>query len=306
MVAFPTETVYGLGANALDAAAVAKIFAAKGRPEYNPLIVHVASASAAKRLVRRWDERAEKLAAAFWPGPLTLVLPKSPEVPDSVTAGLDTVAIRVPAHPVAAALLEASQLAIAAPSANRSSEVSPTRAEHVLKSLGGRIDLILDGGATDVGIESTVVDLTDDVARILRPGVIGIDRIREHIAIEPAASNVGEAAPRPSPGMLDRHYAPRAVVRLFSHEELDEVRREIAYATEVQEVTGAIIFPGVDINATHVVRMPDDAAGYARVLYETFHALDDRGCDILFVQRPPRSSEWDGVRDRVQRAAHAG
>src|SRR5919202_2722131 len=172
LVAFPTETVYGLGANALDAAAVARIFAAKGRPAYNPLITHVADVAGARRLARHWPESAERLAAAFWPGPLTVVVPKRPEVPDAVTAGLDSVAVRVPAHPVALALLREAALPVAAPSANRSTQLSPTTARHVEQALGDRVDLILDGGPTRVGIESTVVDLTGDVPVLLRPGLL--------------------------------------------------------------------------------------------------------------------------------------
>ncbi|MGH7647660.1 MAG: L-threonylcarbamoyladenylate synthase, partial [Gemmatimonadaceae bacterium] len=160
LVAFPTETVYGLGANALDASAVARIFSAKGRPTYDPLIVHVMNVSGARAVAREWPDTAERLAAVFWPGPLTVVVPKQPFVPDIVTAGLDTVAVRVPSHPVARAILEAAAVPIAAPSANRFTEVSPTRAEHVARTLGDRVDLIIDGGPTTVGIESTVVDVS--------------------------------------------------------------------------------------------------------------------------------------------------
>src|SRR5690348_13744143 len=174
LVAFPTETVYGLGANALDASAVARIFAAKGRPANNPLIIHIADASDVRKVVADWPESAGRLAERFWPGPLTLVLPRCDAVPDAVTAGGPTVAVRVPAHPVAQALVRAAGVPIAAPSANRSMELSPTRAEHVLRGLDGRIDVLLDGGPTAGGIESTVLDLTATPPRLLRPGLIGV------------------------------------------------------------------------------------------------------------------------------------
>ena len=177
LVAFPTETVYGLGANALDPNAVERIYSAEGRPAYNPLIVHIADASDAPLIAAEWPERAEMLARAFWPGPLTIVLPKKPNVPDGVTAGLPSVAIRVPAHPVARALLAAARIPVAAPSANRSMMLSPTTAAHVAKSLGDSVDLILDGGPTNVGIESTVIDLTTPTPTLLRPGMISAEAI---------------------------------------------------------------------------------------------------------------------------------
>ena len=179
LVAFPTETVYGLGAHALDEAAVARIYAAKGRPSYNPLIVHVTDAEAAKALVADWPTNAALLARAFWPGPLTLVLPKRGIVPDAITAGLPSVAVRVPAHPVALALLREARIPIAAPSANRCTELSPTTAAHVVESLGDVVDLIVDGGPTTVGIESTVVDLSGPAPRVLRPGMISAAQIAE-------------------------------------------------------------------------------------------------------------------------------
>lgn len=303
LVAFPTETVYGLGANALNAAAVEKIFATKGRPDWNPLIVHVASAAAAKQLVAHWDERAERLAAAFWPGPLTMVLAKSPEVPDLVTAGLPTVAIRVPSHPVALALLEAAQLPLAAPSANRSTEISPTRAEHVLKSLGGRVDLILDGGETQVGIESTVVDLSDITARLLRPGVISMTQLRAVMPFE-AARERREGETMKSPGQMDRHYAPRAFVRLFDRTEMAEVKKEIAAAQHVGERCALLALDRIDLGASYFIQMPAHPDKYAQQLYRALHDLDDAGCDLAFIERPPAAAEWDAVHDRLRRAAH--
>ena len=213
LVAFPTETVYGLGANALDAAAVARIFAAKGRPSFNPLIVHVPAVAQAQELVTDWPEVAEQLARAFWPGPLTLVLGKRDVVPDIVTAGLANVAVRVPSHPIALALLRAARRPIAAPSANRYTRLSPTTAAHVAASLGDAVDLVIDGGPTTVGIESTVVDVTGPVPRLLRPGMLGLDALRAvvgEVAPPVAAPAVDDEAPRPSPGMTARHYAPHA------------------------------------------------------------------------------------------------
>ncbi|HTU92605.1 MAG TPA: L-threonylcarbamoyladenylate synthase, partial [Gemmataceae bacterium] len=214
LVAFPTETVYGLGANALDASAVARIFAAKGRPANNPLIVHVANAGEARNVVADWPASAALLAEYFWPGPLTLVLPKRDTVPDVVTAGGPTVAVRVPAHPVAQALSRAADLPIAAPSANRSTELSPTRAEHVLRGLDGRIEMLLDGGPTSGGIESTVLDLTATPPRLLRPGLIGVAEIEAVIGSLARVCSLTVAVqnspqPLPSPGMMPRHYAPR-------------------------------------------------------------------------------------------------
>src|SRR5581483_10612849 len=211
LVAFPTETVYGLGANALDAEAVARIFAAKGRPANNPLIVHVPDVAAARELVTDWPETAERLAERFWPGPLTLALPRRETIPDIVTAGGPTVAVRVPAHPVALALFRAAGVPVAAPSANRSGYLSPTRAEHVLAGLDGRIEMVLDAGPVPGGIESTVLDLTGDPPRLLRPGLVSPAELEAVIGpirtAEPAPT--GGDRPLPSPGMLSRHYAPR-------------------------------------------------------------------------------------------------
>jgi L-threonylcarbamoyladenylate synthase len=211
LVAFPTETVYGLGANALDASAVARIFAAKGRPANNPLIVHISETSQVQQVAADWPASAERLAERFWPGPLTLVLPKRDTVPEIVTARGPTVAVRVPAHPVAEALLRASGLPIAAPSANRSTELSPTRAEHVLGGLQGRIEMLLDGGPTSGGIESTVLDLTTIPPRLLRPGPIGVAELEAVIGslARDAPIPVETSHALPSPGMMPRHYAPR-------------------------------------------------------------------------------------------------
>lgn len=319
LVAFPTETVYGLGAAALDPAAVARIFAAKGRPSYNPLIVHVADAGAARALAAEWSPAAERLADAFWPGPLTLVVPRRPGVPDAVTAGLPSVALRVPAHPVAHALLREAGIPVAAPSANRSTQVSPTTAAHVERSLGGRVELILDAGPTPVGIESTVVSLAGEVPTLLRPGTLSLDEVRGVVGeVEVAAASGGGRAARPSPGMLDRHYAPRAEVRLLRHPaDVDFVMVDPEDPTKlllVQAKSAAppertavlslarFTYPG----GPRVVLMPADAREYAARLYATLHRLDDDGFQRILVEEPPDTPEWDGVRDRLRRAAHPG
>ncbi|HEX2093234.1 MAG TPA: L-threonylcarbamoyladenylate synthase [Longimicrobiaceae bacterium] len=306
LVAFPTETVYGLGAHALDPAAVARIFTAKGRPSYNPLIVHLAEAGGAPRLAGTWPEVAERLAATFWPGPLTLVVPRASVVPDAVTAGLPSVALRVPAHPVAHALLREAGIPVAAPSANRSTQISPTTAAHVERSLGDRVDLILDGGPTPVGIESTVVSLTGGVPTILRPGSLSIDELRAVVGeVAVASAEPRGTAARPSPGMLDRHYAPRAEVRLFDSAERAEALR-LAEELGRQGRQVGVLTLGPAVLAPDVVEMPRDARLYSARLYAVLHELDDRGCDPILIERVPDAPEWDGVRDRLHRAAHSG
>lgn len=305
LVAFPTETVYGLGADALDAAAVRRIFAAKGRPSYNPLIAHVASVEAARELVAEWPPAAERLAAAFWPGPLTLVLRKRAHVPDEVTAGLPTVAVRVPGHPVALALLRAAGRPVAAPSANPSTRVSPTTALHVEKGLGHAVDLILDGGPTTVGIESTVVDLTREPPALLRPG--SLPREALEAVVGPLSSSGGPdgEAPRASPGMLERHYAPSGEVRLFDTDQREQARREAEEAERAGVGVGAIVLSPLDGMAREQL-MPADPAEYARRLYAALHVLEDAGCGLILVEEVPEAAAWDGVRDRLRRAAAEG
>ena len=304
LVAFPTETVYGLGANALNAAAVRKIFTVKGRPSFNPLIVHVPDAAAARALVTRWPASAEALAARFWPGPLTLVLPRRPHLPEIVSAGLDTVAVRVPAHPVAQALLREAQLPLAAPSANRSTELSPTRATHVERVLGERVDLILDAGPTDVGIESTVLDLSEEVPRLLRPGTISRTDIESLIGPVELPQRIASIQPLRSPGMLDRHYAPRAALLVFDDLSRAAAVTEANRARDEGQRVGAVLFQPLDVPVDHPVRIRAHAREYARLLYATLHELDERGCNLVLIERPPEGAEWAGVRDRIERAAH--
>lgn len=270
LVAFPTETVYGLGANALDEAAVRRIFEAKGRPHSSPLIVHVATVEIARGLAREWPDQAETLARRFWPGPLTIVVPKHASVPDIVTAGLPSVGLRMPAHPVARALLEAAGIPIAAPSANRFTELSPTRAQDVRPELA---EMILDGGQCTVGIESTVVSLAGGTPKILRPGMISQTQIEE--AIGPVEVGAGAE----SPGQHPRHYSPRTPIIL------GESPRE-----------GRGIRLDFDL-------MPRDPAEYAERLYSILHDLDREGYDWIAIEMPPDTPEWAGIRDRLTRAA---
>lgn len=269
LVAFPTETVYGLGANALDEAAVRRIFEAKGRPLSSPLIVHVANIRMARELAREWTEQAEILARRFWPGPLTLVVPKVSEVPDLVTAGLPSVALRIPAHPLAQALLDAAKIPIAAPSANRFTELSPTTAAHVPEGLA---DMILDGGPCTVGIESTVISLAGSTPRILRPGMVTRTQIEQLIG--PVETGGGAE----SPGQHPRHYSPRTPV-----------------------VLGPLPDTGLGARLD-LALMPRDAARYAESLYSVLHDLDRKGYDWIWIELPPDTPEWAGIRDRLKRA----
>lgn len=301
LVAFPTETVYGLGANALDHTAVDRIYAAKERPTYNPLIVHVADIAGAQKVASEWPEAADKLAALFWPGPLTMVLPKRDEIPDGVTAGLGSVAVRIPAHPVALALIRTAGLPVAAPSANRSMMLSPTTADHVVKSLGEAVDVILDGGPTSVGIESTVVDLTSGTPRILRPGMITAEELEKVVGPLETIEHVKERRPVPrlSPGMLDRHYSPDATLVLV---DAANVESTVEAARANGNIVGALVITAPSPIGM-VTRLPDSAVAYAARLYESLHHFDDAGCDIIVVERVPDGADWAGVRDRLERAA---
>lgn len=313
LVAFPTETVYGLGAHALDAEAVAKIYAAKGRPSFNPLIVHVGHASQARDVAAEWPEVAQRLADRFWPGPLTLVLPKRPEVPDAVTAGLPSVGIRVPAHGVAHALLEAAGIPVAAPSANRYTELSPTRAIHVERALGDRVAMILDGGPAAVGIESTVLDLTGGRPVLLRPGMISREALAEVIGpVElPTAAPEG-SAPRPSPGMVERHYAPRARLVLFPPDAKEAAMREGAARIDAGDAVAVLAREGPSADAmaralprARVEPMPASPGAYATRLYDLLHLLDDAGVAQVLVEEVPADGGWAGVADRLRRGAAA-
>jgi len=278
LVAFPTETVYGLGANALDAAAVERIFAAKGRPRTSPLIVHVDSVEMARSLASEWPAAAEVLARRYWPGPLTLVLPKRALIPDIVTAGLPTVGLRMPAHPLALELIRAAGVPIAAPSANRFTELSPTHAEHVPAGLA---EYVVDGGPARVGIESTVLSLAG-APTLLRPGVIPLTEIEALIGPVLLAA-APEGCAHASPGMHQRHYRPVTPLYLVRPGE--------------KPPAGC----GAWLRIGH--EMPADPVEYAAVLYDTLHRLDAQGVGGIAVEQPPEAPEWAGVLDRLRRAA---
>ncbi len=304
LVAFPTETVYGLGANALDADAVARVYAAKGRPAWNPLIVHVATVEEAQQLAAAWPEVAARLAATFWPGPLSLILPRAAHVPAAVSGGGDTIALRMPAHPVALALVRAAGLPIAAPSANRFMALSPTTAQHVADGLGGAVVLILDGGPSTVGIESTVVDLTGTTPRVLRPGMISRATLARALGAPVGGDEATHAdgVPRPSPGMVARHYAPRATLRVVAREAIvGEVRAALDAGAQV----GVLLRTALPLAGATVVALPEDPDGFARALYGALHDLDAAGSTQVLVEAVPDEPAWDGIRDRLRRAGTA-
>jgi L-threonylcarbamoyladenylate synthase len=297
LVAFPTETVYGLGANAADDRAVARIFEAKGRPADHPLIVHVSSAKLIEKWARDIPETAWKLAAAFWPGPLTLILKRSPGQADAASGGLDTIGLRVPGHPVAQALLAAFNGGIAAPSANRFGRISPTSAEHVLAELDGRIDAVIDGGVCSVGLESTILDLTGDRPRILRPGAVTADMLAQVIGALDGATT--DEAPK-APGTLDAHYAPATPLCLVRPSELELEASRLAAGGPV--VVLARRLPGSHVNFQWI-RMPDAAIAYGHDLYARLREADAQGATMILIEQPPEGPEWLAVRDRLKRAA---
>jgi L-threonylcarbamoyladenylate synthase len=296
LVAFPTETVYGLGANALDADAAARIFHAKGRPGTNPVIVHVHEVGAVTPLVRQVPGLALRLAERFWPGPLSLVLPRSERVPDVVTASGPTVAVRVPAHPVALALLREVGLPLAAPSANRSTCLSPTRAEHVLRGLDGRIDLVLDAGPTSGGLESTVLDITTTPPRLLRPGLVSPADLEALVGPIERRHSGAEGGPVRSPGLLERHYAPGTPLLCVYRQDLEDA------ATRYGRVGVLAFDENIALERAVVELMPPDAASYAVRLYETLHRMDEAKVDHILVELPPEGDEWLAIHDRLRRA----
>jgi L-threonylcarbamoyladenylate synthase len=344
VVALPTETVYGLAANALDARAVAKIFEAKGRPAHNPIIVHVSSLEMARRCASQWPEAAGRLAASFWPGPLTVVLPRAADIPDIVTAGGPTVGIRWPSHPLMQAVIRESGFPLAAPSANPSGQVSPTNAEHVRRLLGSRLPLIVDGGQSQVGIESTVIDLTTQPARVLRPGMIHEESLvaalgsevrgptfhapgradlpvgrdapqrvptrfigpMRDFGIEEAPDLPGRGALR-SPGQLEKHYSPKARVLVLEWSETESLRAQLA-GRRIPEAECHVVahsrIPAAERFAAVSV-IPHDAEAFARALYAEFHRCDEAGARVIVVEAVPDRPEWRGVADRLRRAGAA-
>ncbi|MEA3643808.1 MAG: L-threonylcarbamoyladenylate synthase, partial [Lamprobacter sp.] len=299
LVAFPTETVYGLGGNANDDQAIGRIFAAKGRPANHPLIVHLPEAAAMSAWAREIPDAAWRLADVYWPGPLTLVLNKAPDVSNRITGGQDTVGLRVPAHPVAQQLLRAFGAALAAPSANRFGRISPTTAAHVLDefSVDNRVPAVLDGGACNVGLESTIIDLSDKHPRLLRPGMIDLAEIERLLGeqVERPAIGDGPAAP----GRLPSHYAPTTPLALMSG---DAIAAMLARARP-----GCVVLarqaPLDAVGALHWVSMPDDPEAYACRLYAELRRLDQMHLNQILVEQPPQSPEWEAINNRLERAA---
>ncbi len=305
VVALPTETVYGLAANALDAEAVAKIFMVKGRPAHNPIIVHVASLEMARRCVTDWPAAAEQLAKSFWPGPLTLVLPKSRAIPDLVTAGGPTVGVRWPSHPFIQAVIGECGFPLAAPSANLSNQVSPTNAGHVRKSLGDKLALIVDGGQSQVGIESTVIDLTTTPPRVLRPGIIHEESLTAVVGnLQPPTSNRQPPTLR-SPGLLKKHYSPKAkLVILNWANDADlhgQIERRKAKSENSHVIAHTHIPTGAGLGSVSVI--PHDAEAFARAIYGELHRCDEAGAELIVVEALPDTIEWRAIADRLNRAA---
>jgi L-threonylcarbamoyladenylate synthase len=306
VVALPTETVYGLAANALDENAVAKIFQIKGRPAHNPIIVHVAGNEMVQVCVTKWPEQAEKFSKAFWPGPLTLVLPCAEKIPNNVTAGGATVGIRWPSHPFIQAVIRECGFPLAAPSANLSNQISPTNAEHVRAQLGGKILLIVDGGQSQVGIESTVLDLTVSPPRVLRPGMIHAESLAA-VAGEgrrqKAEGRTGENLR--SPGLLKKHYSPKAKLLVLNWRDDAELKFKIQnskFKTGNCFIVAHTRIPAGE-NFADVSVMPHDAEAFARALYAELHRCDAAGAELIVVEAPPEASEWSGIADRLRRAA---
>ena len=306
LVSFPTETVYGLGADARNREAVAKVFAAKQRPIGHPLIVHLADAAALGNWARAIPAGAQALADAFWPGPLTLILPRAAAVPDVVTGGQDSVGLRVPGHPVAHALLERFAAlggeGVAAPSANRFGRVSATTAQHVAEDFGTEVALILDGGACRHGIESTIVAFTGPEPELLRLGAIGVEALARVLGREPRIA--GSDAPR-APGTLATHYAPQTRARLLPRDDLLAALAHMGRSTGhiavlAHSVAQPALFEGTWFDA------PARGHAYAHELYANLRALDARAADEIWIETPPDGPEWSAVRDRLRRATHRG
>ena len=313
VVALPTETVYGLAANALNEKAVAKIFQIKGRPANNPIIVHIASVEMAKGCVASWPANADKLANAYWPGPLTLVLPRTKEIPDIVTAGGPTVGVRWPSHPLIQAVIRKCDFPLAAPSANLSGQISPTTAEHVRKQLSGKISLIVDGGPSQVGIESTVLDLTPLLRtkagppEILRPGIIHAESLAAVCGeVQSSKFKVQSSdSTLRSPGLLERHYAPKAKLAILSWRDGADLRRQLATRDPsliTCHVIAHTIIPSAE-NFANVCVIPHDAEAFARAIYAELHRGDEAGADWIVVEAPPALPEWSAIADRLRRAS---
>ncbi|HVU28128.1 MAG TPA: L-threonylcarbamoyladenylate synthase [Verrucomicrobiae bacterium] len=304
VVALPTETVYGLAANAFDENAVAQIFEIKGRPANNPIIVHAAGIEMAERCVSHFPPVAEKLAKAFWPGPLTLVLPRAEKIPPIVTANGETVGVRWPSHPFIQAVIRECDFPLAAPSANLSNRISPTNAGHVSRQLGKKIKLIVDGGQSQVGIESTVLDLTQTPPQILRPGMIHAKSLAAVCGeIQTGGNRAGETLR--SPGLLRKHYSPKAKLLLLNWRNEEDLRAQISdwrFKPQHAHIIAHTKIPS-DQSFVSVSVIPHDAEAFARALYAELHRCDEAGAEWIVVETPPESPEWSGIADRLRRAS---
>jgi len=306
VVVLPTETVYGLAANAFIPAAVARIYDIKGRPAHNPIIVHVVGHQMARACAKEWPDSAHRLATAFWPGPLTLVVQRAPVIPDIVTADGPTVGLRWPSHPLIQAVIRTCNFPLAAPSANLANQLSPTNAQHVQAALGDRVALIIDGGQSQVGIESTVVDVTSRDARILRPGMIHAEAVQSVTPLESEpGSRSDSASPRRSPGMLEKHYAPRAKLVLLAWENDEGLARELRAARLVSAETHVIAHTNIPspLLGVRVSVIPHDAEAYGRALYSELHRCAAEGAKTIIVEKVSETAEWNGIADRLRRAA---
>ncbi len=298
LVAFPTETVYGLGADAANALAVGKIFSAKGRPADHPVIVHLADPEQITDWAAEFPDTARKLAAAFWPGPLTIIFNKQANVPRAVTGGQNTVALRVPANPTALALLRAFGGGVAAPSANRFGRISPTQAFHVAEELGDKVSCILDGGPCSVGVESTIIDLTDDAPVLLRPGRITRAQLKAVLGAEVRLSSNTQIR---APGMMAVHYAPHTIALLCNPETLiGMIDEQCAQGKQVGVLAHSDICRMIPCR--HLILLPDRAESYEAALYSSLRELDNLQLDMLLIEQPPASEEWAAVNDRLSKA----
>ena len=308
LVAFPTETVYGLGADASNPEAVKQIFNVKGRPTNHPLIVHISDIDQLKFWAQKIPDSAKKLAARFWPGPLTLILNKKTDVPLEVTGGQNTIAIRIPDHAVALALLNKFEGGIAAPSANIFSRISPTQASHVEEELGDNVDLILDGGACRVGVESTIVDLTGPIPKLLRPGHISVAEIEAvletELLIATPIQKEAKSTENRAPGMMSSHYAPITPAALCEHDKLPAILNNLRTQNKRVGLLSYQFNPPEN-RLMHMLCMPEQAESYAQILYTCLRDLDSRELDIILIEETPDTEAWRAINDRIKKATAA-
>ncbi|HEY1174025.1 MAG TPA: L-threonylcarbamoyladenylate synthase [Verrucomicrobiae bacterium] len=305
VVVLPTETVYGLAANALNPTAVQRIYEIKGRPSHNPIIVHVAGRVMAQECAAHWPKEAEQLAEAFWPGPLTIVLPRKPVVPDIVTAGGDTVGLRWPSHPFIQEVIKLCGFPLAAPSANLSNQLSPTNAQHVAKQLAGKVQLIVDGGQAQVGIESTVIDLVSQPPRVLRHGMIHSESLLAVTGALAGEKAMVSGEVLRSPGMLQKHYSPKARLIISEWTDAAQLLGDLAGAKAHLPTTHVISHTRIPLHAdlANVSVIPHDAEAFARAIYGELHRCDEEGASLIVVEAVPPTAEWQGIADRLRRAS---